>query len=70
MYLIHESTIKTESGVYEVTVYIVNQYIPKKYTYLIDSEYAVRKFETIYRSSKKLHGHALALLNKFKVKEE
>lgn len=75
MYLSHESTILNENGVYEITVYVIGdakttkEVRIRKYTYLINSEFAARKFLTLYRK-KSLHGHALALLNQFKIKEE
>jgi hypothetical protein len=69
MYLIHESTVKTLEGVYEVTVHIVKDTDRKRYTYVISSEYAVRRFHHLYRKSRNLHGRALAILNKFKEKE-
>ena len=70
MYLVHESTIKTESGMYEVTVFIVHEDVWKKYTYLIPSDYAVSQFYKLYTSGRKMHGKALTVLNKFKVKGE
>ena len=66
MYLIHKSTVKQVNGVYAVDVVIVNKK-PKHYSYQVSSEFAVRKFETLYGLGKKVHGHALAVLNKFKI---
>lgn len=66
MYLIHLSTVKQINGVYAVDVVIVNKK-PKNYSYQVSSEYAVRKFETLFKKGKEVHGRALAVLNKFKI---
>jgi hypothetical protein len=72
MYLIHESTIKNTDGTIEITVIAVNSdnNSMRKYVYNIASEYAADKFHNMYRRGKKLHGKALAILNKYKIKTE
>jgi hypothetical protein len=69
MYLIHKSSVKNPDGVVDIEVLIVNKEI-KKYTYHLSSEWAARKFHHLYRKGKATHGKALAVLNKFKIKEE
>jgi hypothetical protein len=66
MYLIHISTIKTESSVCEITVYIVVKGSSKKYTFKLSSEYGASLFHRYYRMGWKMHGKALSVLNKFK----
>lgn len=68
MYLIHESTIKNYDGTIEIALYIVNDKVAKKYTYVLSSEWAARQFHRLYRR-KSTHGKALSVLNKFKIKE-
>lgn len=67
MKIIHQATIKNVDGVIDIDIYIVNDKI-KRYIYNLKSEYAVRKFHALYR--KGFHGKALAILNKFKIKED
>jgi len=71
MYLILESTIKQIDGVIDICIVIVEPEKSRKksYTYHLSSEYAVRKFSALYRKGRKFHGKALAVLNKFKIKE-
>lgn len=71
MYLIHKSTIKNSDGVIDIDVIVVNEKTmkPKQYTYHLSSEYAAKKFHSLYTKGKKLHGTALNLLNKFKIKD-
>ena len=68
MYLVHKSTIKNTDGVIDIDICIVDDLKFKKYTYHLGSEYAARKFHTLYRKGH--HGRALVILNKFKIKEE
>jgi hypothetical protein len=71
MHIIHESTVKQTSGLYEVSIYIVNEYNNfKKYIYKIGSEWAVRQFHMYYRKGTGMHGTALTILNRFKEKEK
>jgi hypothetical protein len=65
MKLQHEMTIKNNDGLFEISVIIDG----KPYTYPINSEKAVRLFNFYYRN-KATHGNAIAVLNKFKIKEE
>jgi len=60
MNLIHKSTARQASGLYEVSV-VING---KDYTYRIGSEFAIRRFTFFTR--KKLFGKAVSTLNKFK----
>jgi hypothetical protein len=69
MYLVHKSTIQNPDGVVDIEVLIVNKEI-KKYTYHLSSEWAARKFHYLYQKGRTTHGRALALLNKFKIKDE
>ena len=70
MHIIHESTIRNESGVFEVTIFIVNENSTKQYTYGLSSAWAVDKFEKLYRKGRVFHGKALQFLNKFQLKGE
>lgn len=71
MYLRHLSTVK-ENGVIEIEVAVINDEERKfkKYTYVLASQYAAEKFHSLYRRGKSCHGKALAILNKFKIKEK
>ena len=68
MHLIHESTIKQPNGVIEISVIVIDK-VARPYTYALSSQFAVDKFEHLYRKNRKLHGRALTTLNKFKIKE-
>jgi len=68
MHLLHESTIKQMNGVIEISIIIIDK-IARPYTYALPSQFAVDKFEYLYRKNRKLHGRALTILNKFKIKE-
>lgn len=67
MYLIHESTIKNPDGVIDIVVYVVRGFNMKRYEYHIGSAAAEKKFHRMYRKGRRLHGRALAILNKFKI---
>ena len=69
MHLIHEATIKNPDGVIDIHLYIVNDHI-KKYTYHLESEFAARQFHFLYRKGKGMHGAALKILNRFKIRKE
>ena len=69
MYIIHEATIKQMNGIIEISVIIINK-VARTYTYALPSQFAVDQFEYLYRKGRKLHGRALAILNKFKLKEK
>lgn len=69
MYLIHLSTVKTNFGIYEITVVIVKENKKHIYTYLINSEFHSREFDKLYKR-KRTHGKALAILNKYKIKNK
>jgi|GEM_PF-4064087 hypothetical protein len=60
MNLIHLGTTKNEFGLYEIKILIER----KQYSYKLDSEYVVRKFEYFYK--KGWSGKALNLLKGFK----
>jgi len=64
-----ESIIKLESGLHEVSVWIIEDFKMRKYVYLVPSEFQVRKFNALYKRGKRVHGKALALLNKHKIKK-
>jgi hypothetical protein len=68
MKIIHRSTIKNVDGVIDIDICIVDDLKFKEYTYRLNSEYAARKFHSLYR--KGYHGRAMVILNKFKIKEE
>jgi hypothetical protein len=71
MHLIHEATVKHPDGVIDISLFVVKE--PdniKRYTYHLKSEYISRRFEMYYKKGRGLHGTALALLNKHKIKEE
>lgn len=72
MHLIHLSTVKQPDGIIEVEIIIVDPENQRKktYTYYLGSEFAYHKFYNLYKKGRKLHGYALAQLNKFKIKEE
>jgi len=71
MYLIHESTVRWPEGLIDISVIIVNDdKSSKSYTYHLSSEWASRRFDTLYHKGRAVHGKALAVLNKFKIKEE
>jgi len=70
MKIIHRSTIKNVDGVIDIDICIVDDLKFKKYTYHLGSEYAARKFHKLYRKSRSTHGKALAVLNKFKIRQE
>ena len=65
MTLLHTSTVHQPDGLIEVNVYIDR----KEYTYILNSKFALRQFEKFYKRTG-THGKALAILNKFKVKED
>ncbi len=72
MKLLHEATIKNTDGTIEITIWILNPEAEKKcrqYTYVVNSEWVAKKFLSLYKR-KATHGKALALLNKFKIKEQ
>lgn len=69
MHLIHEATVRQPDGIIEISLYIVNDKI-RPYTYRLTSEWAAKRFEFYYKKGKGLHGCALAILNKFKIKED
>lgn len=71
MYLIHEATVKNTDGVIDVTVYVVEPEARtcKKYDYHLASRQAAERFHKLYRRGRSLHGKALAVLNKNKIKE-
>jgi hypothetical protein len=62
MNLIHTATTKTETGLFIVKILIGN----RNYEYQLQSEFAVRKFEYLYR--KGAYGKALQVLTKFNLK--
>lgn len=68
MHLIHESTVRQPDGIIEISLCIVNDKI-RPYTYKIASEWAAGRFEFYYNKGKGLHGCALSILNRFKIKE-
>jgi hypothetical protein len=71
MHLIHLATAKNSSGIYDISVLIVNSPESiKKYDYQIPSEYHVRKFERYYHKGRGFHGVALKTLNENKIKKE
>jgi hypothetical protein len=70
MHIIHESTIKQENGIVEVSVYIVNEKTAKHYTYGLQSDWAAEQFHKFYRKGRKFHGRALQYLKKFQIKEK
>uniref|UniRef100_A0A6M3K6U9 Uncharacterized protein n=1 Tax=viral metagenome TaxID=1070528 RepID=A0A6M3K6U9_9ZZZZ len=72
MYLIHRETKKYPDGIIEISVTIVNEkdLSHKNYTYSLNSEYVSRQFHSLLRMGKKLHGSALTLLNKSKIKTD
>lgn len=70
MYLIHEATIRNFDGVIDIHVRIVNGFKFGNYVYHISSEWAGRRFHFWYRKGREYHGLALAVLNRFKIKEE
>jgi len=69
MYLQHHSTIVQPDGVIEIEVAIIEP-VKKKfgvYKYYLGSEFAARKFHSLYKVGRSAHGRALAVLNKFKI---
>ena len=70
MVLLHESTIRTPEGVFEITVHVVKNDKRKRYTYRLPSEYLKNKFINLYRNGEKTAGKALAVLNKNKLMSE
>jgi hypothetical protein len=68
MKIIHRSTIKNNDGVIDIDILIVDDKKFRKYIYNLGSEFAARKFHSLYR--KRLYGRALNVLNKFKIKKE
>lgn len=70
MYLIHRGTIKNTDGVIDVEVSIVKDKKVNTYNYHLSSDHAAEKFHAFYRKGRDFHGKALAILNKFKIKEE
>ncbi len=69
MHLIHEATTKQPDGIIDIHLYIVNDKI-RKYVYHLSSEWAARMFQFYYKKGRGLHGVALALLNRYKIKED
>ena len=63
MVLTNILTSKSEFGLFEVVV-LINQ---KPYSYRLNSEWAVRKFQTLF--DKGWNGKALNVLKKFNLKE-
>jgi hypothetical protein len=57
-------------GVILIDLFIVNENRARKYTYYLQSQFAVEKFEKLYMKGRKFHGKALAVLNQFKIKPE
>lgn len=70
MYLVHRSTIKNPDGVIDIDISIVDREKIHSYTYHLRSEWAVEKFNWLYKKSRKTHGKALEILNQFKIKKE
>lgn len=69
MHIVHESTIKHPDGVIDISIIVVNEPSTfKKYTYHLNSEYAVQEFFKYYKRGRGLHRTALALLNRHKIK--
>jgi hypothetical protein len=62
------SALRNPDGTWEIEVKVNNKENSKIYTYILTSEFAVSKFMNLYRKSTKLHGKALAVLNKHKLK--
>jgi hypothetical protein len=57
-------------GIIDIEIYIIEEKKTcRKYTYHLQSEYAARKFHQFYSKGRKFHSKALAILNKFKIKE-
>jgi hypothetical protein len=70
MHIIHESTIRNESGVIEITIFIVNKKTAKRYTYGLSSSWAAEQFHKWYRKGRVFHGKALQFLKNFQLKGE
>jgi hypothetical protein len=70
MYLVHKSTIKNTDGVIDIDLLVVDGMKINSYTYHLSSDWAAEKFHKLYRKSRSTHGKALAVLNKFKIRQE
>lgn len=70
MHIQHNATIDNRDGIIDVDIFIVNDGKSKRYIYHLQSEFAVRKFDRLYRKGKPFHGKALNILNQFKIKEK